>query len=61
MIEPLPRGQELGLVAQVPLADACGGVASLLQELGDRPLPGIQADLADREQDLRESAARRFG
>ena len=54
MIEPLPRGQKLGLVAQVPFAHAGGGVTDLLEQLGDRALRRVQADLSDREQDLRD-------
>ena len=50
MVEAVPRGQELGLVAQVPLADAHRGVALLLEQLGHRLLLGADADGADREE-----------
>src|SRR5690606_27565635 len=39
-VETLPRGEELGTMAEVPLPDARGGVAALPERLGDRPLLG---------------------
>ena len=42
-IEALPRGQELGLIAQMPLADDGGGIAARFEDLRDRDLTGIQA------------------
>ena len=34
-VEPMPRGQELGLIAQMPFAYAHGGIAQLAEILGD--------------------------
>ena len=43
VVEPLPRREELGLVADVPLAHALRRVAALLQPFGDGELGGIEA------------------
>ena len=50
VVEALPRGQELRLVAEVPLADARRGVAPGLEQLGDGDLLGVEALAAAREE-----------
>ena len=49
-VETLVGRQELLLVTQVPLADAGGGVAACLEQLGDGHLAGVQPDLVPRKQ-----------
>ncbi len=49
-VEAVPCGQELGLVATVPLAHQLGGVAGVAEERGDRDLGWVQAEFVSREQ-----------
>ena len=50
-IKSLSSGQELRLIAQVPLAEHTGPIASRFQHLGDRDLVRIHPLLVRREQD----------
>ena len=49
LIESLSSRQELRLVAQVPLAEHAGFVASRFQHLGDRDLVRVHSLLVRRE------------
>jgi len=49
-VEALVGRQKLGLVAQVPFAEAAGGVAGALENLGDRDLVRVQAVRVARKQ-----------
>ena len=42
IIETLPRGQEFGLIAEMPFTDAGGGVAGLFQGFGNRNFIRVQ-------------------
>ena len=42
IIKALPRGQEFGLIAEMPFTNACGGVAGLFQDLGNRNFIRVQ-------------------
>ena len=57
-VEALAGGQKLGLVAQVPLADAGGGVAKGLEPLGDRHLGRVEPLGAGGEVDARRADPR---
>src|SRR5690606_21378309 len=51
VVEAVPGGQEGGLVAAVPLADAAGGVAGILEQAGHGLLFRVEAHPLAREED----------
>ena len=51
-VEAVPRGQELRLIAQVPLADAPGRVTPLFQNLRNRRLSVADAGVRVRVEDV---------
>ena len=54
-VEPMTHRQELGLMSQVPFADASRRVPALFQQPGDRHFVRVEADLRVRKQHRRDA------
>ena len=58
-VEPMPRGQKLGLIAQMPFAHTHGGIAQLAEILGHGVFLGVQAIPTGGEKHAWHTHARR--
>ena len=57
LVEAVDGRQELVQVAEVVLAELAGGVAERLEQLGDRRVLGLQADVGAGDADLAQAGA----
>ena len=57
-VEPMPRGQELGLIAQMPFAHAHGGVTQLAKIFGHGVFLRVEPVSAGGEKHTRHAHAR---